>query len=209
MPCSYCNAPRILAKGLCSACYQRQWRNGTADRLKVKKPVHLLNNTWRLLRSRWKGFYPPEWDDFDTFVAAVGERPSAYAQLRRKRDSEPYSAENIRWVEHGIDGGKANAEYGREWAFRNKYGITIADYDALLEEQGGGCAICGAERSFTKGGKGKRLAVDHDHETGEVRGLLCVTCNRGLGYFSDSETRLQRAAAYVAKARRKRLKVVS
>ncbi len=77
-----------------------------------------------------------------------------------------------------------------------RYGISVADYDAMLEEQGGGCAIC-----FTTepGGRGSRLHVDHDHATGEVRGLLCVNCNNGLGRFGDDADALDAASAYLRK----------
>lgn len=61
------------------------------------------------------------------------------------------------------------------------YGITSDDYDALLELQGGGCAVCGGKP------KSKRLAIDHDHKTGEVRGLLCSRHNHdALGALADS-----------------------
>jgi hypothetical protein len=72
-----------------------------------------------------------------------------------------------------------------------QYGLTVDAYDALLAEQGGCCAICGDP-------PGKRpLAVDHDHETGDVRGLLCLPCNTGLGLFRDDLERLAAAAAYL------------
>lgn len=57
---------------------------------------------------------------------------------------------------------------------RHELGITLEEYEHLLELQGGGCGICGAEP------KTRRLDVDHDHGTGEIRGLLCHTCNRRL-----------------------------
>lgn len=64
----------------------------------------------------------------------------------------------------------------------DKYGITLTEYDELLEEQGDHCIFCGK----TPAENGSRLCVDHDHETGEVRGLLCGNCNRALGLFQDS-----------------------
>ena len=74
------------------------------------------------------------------------------------------------------------------------YGITAEEYEALYRAQGGKCAIC---RRAT--GAVRRLAVDHDHKTGEVRGLLCKPCNRyGLGMFArDDATVFDRAAAYL------------
>ena len=61
----------------------------------------------------------------------------------------------------------------------------------MLAEQNGVCWICGG-----KSGK-KRLAVDHDHKTGEVRGLLCKRCNRMLGYYRDAADTFEKAAVYL------------
>lgn len=61
----------------------------------------------------------------------------------------------------------------------NKYGITVEDYDRLLAQQQGLCAICGSERGATS------FHVDHDHNTGKVRGFLCARCNIALGGFGD------------------------
>jgi hypothetical protein len=71
------------------------------------------------------------------------------------------------------------------------YGITILDYDKLYVAQDGRCAICG-------GGTSKNfLAVDHDHKTGEVRGLLCGNCNKGLARFMDKPWNLLKAYQYL------------
>ena len=71
------------------------------------------------------------------------------------------------------------------------YGITLAEYRELLAIQKGCCAICGREPT------GRALHVDHDHKTGDVRGLLCWTCNRLLPFLGDSPERAARAAAYL------------
>ena len=73
--------------------------------------------------------------------------------------------------------------------------MTLEDYDKLYEEQHGQCAICGTD---TPGGPGERFKVDHNHSTGEVRGLLCNNCNRGLGYLKDSPTILSKALTYLS-----------
>lgn len=77
---------------------------------------------------------------------------------------------------------------------RRKYGITIDEFDALLAEQGGKCAICGAA---SPGARVKHFNVDHCHETGRVRGLLCFRCNGGLGSLGDTVEALERAIAYL------------
>jgi len=73
-----------------------------------------------------------------------------------------------------------------------KYGLTLDEYNELVEKQGGVCAICEKVCS-----SGKNLAVDHVHITGAVRGLLCMQCNRSLGGFDDDPRRLLRGVAYL------------
>ena len=75
-----------------------------------------------------------------------------------------------------------------------RYGITSADYYRMLEEQNGGCAICGLPEQSTYF---KRLSVDHDHDTNKVRGLLCSECNFGLGKFKDDIDLLIKASKYL------------
>ena len=82
--------------------------------------------------------------------------------------------------------------------FRRYYGITEMQYHSLHTKQHGLCAICGQPETYkAKSGKIGRLAVDHDHATGAVRGLLCSRCNFGIGYFRDSIEKLEKAIAYI------------
>jgi hypothetical protein len=76
------------------------------------------------------------------------------------------------------------------WLMR-KYGMTPADFEWLLAEQDHRCAICECVNN------GRPWHVDHCHETGAVRGILCDVCNRGLGNFQESEKLLLRAADYL------------
>ncbi|WMX18936.1 hypothetical protein [Escherichia phage vB_EcoP_PAS59] len=80
---------------------------------------------------------------------------------------------------------------------RRLYGITLAEYDALFEKQEGLCAICGQPETATLKGVVKRLAVDHCHEGLHIRGLLCSSCNTGLGLFKDSPENLENAIKYL------------
>lgn len=81
----------------------------------------------------------------------------------------------------------------RGYHLKNAYGISESQYKQMLDEQGGACLIC--LRSFLDD---VRPVVDHDHEDGRVRGLLCDDCNKGLGYFRDQVAYLQRAIEYLA-----------
>jgi hypothetical protein len=74
---------------------------------------------------------------------------------------------------------KRSPEQVRARNYRLRYGITIEEYEAMLAKQGGVCALC------KKPPKNIRLAVDHDHQTGAVRELLCPSCNRAISHLED------------------------
>lgn len=81
---------------------------------------------------------------------------------------------------------------GRRRDLAKLYGITPEQYDEMAVRQGGVCAICGDGPSPKR-----RLVVDHNHETGAVRGLLCANCNAGVGLLGDDPATLLRAVAYL------------
>ena len=74
------------------------------------------------------------------------------------------------------------------------YGISLSTYNRMFIEQGGVCKICSLPQ---KSNRNERLAIDHCHETGKVRGLLCDGCNRGIGLLKDDYRILERAASYL------------
>lgn len=88
------------------------------------------------------------------------------------------------------DPGK-RASIDRKSLLKNKYGMSLADFDAMLEAQGGCCAICGREQV------GMRMHIDHCHDSGIVRGILCSNCNTGLGMFNDDPIRMLIAIDYL------------
>ena len=103
-----------------------------------------------------------------------------------QKNQRPMSCENYRphnWV--GLD--KQDAH------IRRTYGITLEQYKELLVLQNNGCAICGRIEEPD----GRRLAIDHCHATGDVRGILCNNCNNGLGSFGDSIDGMLRAIEYL------------
>lgn len=73
----------------------------------------------------------------------------------------------------------------RDRQYKKRYGISLADYDAMLAKQDGKCLICFAEKA---GNAGQCFAVDHCHETLRVRGLLCIKCNARLGWYERHKT---------------------
>lgn len=86
-------------------------------------------------------------------------------------------------------------DYARRASRLRKYGLTPEGFDALLAAQGGRCAICRTDKP--SGNRVRTWCVDHDHETGHVRGLLCAHCNRGIGLLQDDPEVLRAAARYI------------
>lgn len=84
-----------------------------------------------------------------------------------------------------------------ETGWQRRYGISLDEYQALFDKQGGVCAICGKPETRMHKGVVARLSVDHDHKTGKVRGLLCQPCNHGLGGFKDNLDLLSNAIDYL------------
>jgi hypothetical protein len=80
----------------------------------------------------------------------------------------------------------------REGHLKRKFGITLADYERMFDEQGGVCAICGESRP-----EERTLHVDHDHGTGVIRGLLCFRCNNSLGDLREDVELFRRATDYL------------
>lgn len=92
---------------------------------------------------------------------------------------------------------QADPERWLSYRLKHEYGITLSEWDELFRKQGGVCALCQRECST-----GRRLCVDHDHVTGQVRGLLCHDCNTGIGKLQDDPELLVKAAGYVARFRK-------
>lgn len=87
--------------------------------------------------------------------------------------------------------------YSRQTDLKKKYGISVSDYNALVEKQNGVCIICSQPSIRVDRDGISRLVVDHCHTTGKVRGLLCHNCNVALGLFKDDPDLLQKAKEYL------------
>lgn len=104
----------------------------------------------------------------------------------KKNNSEKVRESSRKWA-------RENRDKNRSTHYKHRYGIVLDDYNRMFEEQDGYCGICGTHQARFK----KRLAVDHCHETGDVRGLLCDDCNKGLGNFKDNVDYLSKALQYL------------
>ena len=106
----------------------------------------------------------------------------------RQDNPDRASDQSRNWREANVDAYRARQ---RKNHIRRTYGIEEADYQALCAEQDHACAICCSPMAEV------RMVVDHDHSTGEVRGILCVTCNTGIGMLRDDYQLVQRALDYL------------
>lgn len=105
-----------------------------------------------------------------------------------------YNKENKDYFKkYGKEYGKKNPEKIRGYQLLKNYGLTVERYNQMVEEQNGVCLIC-KQKSDSK-----KLSVDHNHETGEIRGLLCQGCNIGLGMFKNNVLILSEAIKYLNK----------
>ena len=141
-------------------------------------------------------------------------------RLYRENNPETVKESNRKWIENNRD--KVNAtqrrytkrkpekikELWESWYENNKervkfnkikrvYGITKEQYEHMLEQQSGCCAICSVSAESQRD---KTLVVDHCHSSGKIRGLLCHTCNTAIGLFKDNIDSLQRAILYLQRA---------
>jgi hypothetical protein len=176
-----CGRPNF-AHGLCSG-HDRQKRRGIELRpIRPPKPVAEEGYSWC---GRCKTFPPVEnfgWD-------------ATRNQIRRTC-LDCHSAEQREWRAR-------NAGRARGYRIYQKYGITPEQYHEMWDDQDGMCRICDVELPnvlVDDGDMRSRSAVDHDHGTGKVRGLLCAPCNCAIGYMRDNPERLEAAARYLRDA---------
>lgn len=112
--------------------------------------------------------------------------------MRKKRAGIPLEEKKRQWHSK------------RHYYLKYKFGITEEQYNAMLESQKFSCAICGSQQSGDK--RSSRLAVDHCHETGKVRGLLCSACNKAIGLLRESAENLRSAISYLKKHQKRAIK---
>lgn len=92
---------------------------------------------------------------------------------------------------------KVEPEQIRQYIIKREYNLSWEEYQKLYVEFKGLCGICAKPLSLIKTNSEHTAHIDHDHLTGKVRGILCRSCNRGIGYLNDSPERLQKAATYL------------
>jgi len=173
------------AFNLCKRCYNKKWRTENRERyLEAHR-----NRQYRYIESDRDGYNAKQrvytrkrYAEDEDFRAAALESGKKYYRENKEAHRETMN----KWY-------RENKDHCIDYRLQREYNITLAEYDKMLEAQGGGCWICGK----TPEENGMRLAVDHNHKTGRVRGILCSFCNTALGKFDDSVGLLARAIEYL------------
>ena len=133
-------------------------------------------------------------DIFEYNQARNGKWAKENTEKNRENAKKWNRANRKRYNENKNRSAKNNPSSTKDRQLRIKFNISIEKYNQILNLQNYKCAIC-----QYKCPTGRQLAVDHNHKTGKVRGLLCMECNIGLGKFKDSDDLLLRAISYLDK----------
>jgi hypothetical protein len=178
----------------CSTCEKTKALTEFARSYKKNKTPEMLS----FYRYRCKECQRVRWRERD--------RERNRTEYFKKRDQSPAKKEYIKkrdkkraaegyYKEKWVNTSPAERKRHARQAKYRKYGLTNKEFAEMLKAQDNACAICGRVPK----GREKALAVDHDHDTGKVRSLLCGRCNMGLGYFQDDSALLKKAQAYLRK----------
>lgn len=174
-----------MRKGLCPACHQRDYRRRNPERTRESgRRSHAKHKEQRNAASH--AYYVA---NRERLLSQQSARDAARRDEKRAYDRQ-----------YAIDNAERLRSYHQGYRLGRRYSITKDEYDALVAQQRNRCAICGGEQTWKNRSGTYTLAIDHDHATGRVRGLLCGPCNTALGHVERAAW-LQAALAYLAKAR--------
>lgn len=182
---TYCEANKERIKA---------WREANKERIKAYREA----NREEIRKQRREHYYANREE--------ILERNRAWNRDNKERVRERRSAWNRDNKERirAYTNEPANKDRARNRHYLANYGISLAEYERILMDQGGTCACCGKPPPAS--GRRKRLAVDHCHTTGKVRGLLCDGCNTGIGSLGDTIPGLNRAIKYLENTQLKEAK---
>lgn len=204
------------ALGYCTNHYYRLQRNGHTNRTTTAPDGRRGHKYYNLWHDRKQSKYLcDEWLNFWTFAEDIGEKPDGNFQLVRLDGSKPYSKDNFKWQEH-LKRKKTETRkewHARKWAARQannpglerkrtlkrRFGMTHEQHEEMIRQHDNKCAICGeGETSYCSvSGSRRRLAIDHCHNTGKIRGLLCYRCNTTIGKVKESREILNNMIKYL------------
>ena len=130
--------------------------------------------------------------------ADARRRSTEWREANPEYNREMCKASRARWRQTATaDDLERLRRYRRDYHLRHTFGISLEDYAAKLEQQNGVCAVCHQPETTLRRGQVKSLDVDHNHQTGAIRGLLCSACNASLGLLKEDAKRIRSLARYL------------
>lgn len=136
----------------------------------------------------------------DAFPVYGSRRQTRCLDCCRAYGREWYHKNKERRVRQATEWNRNNRRKRHSYWIHQKHGITLDEYEAMLVRQGGVCAICKEPETVRhNNGQTRRLPIDHDHATGQIRDLLCYRCNSMIGYSREREDLLLAAIDYLKK----------
>ena len=209
-----CDAPSI-AKDVCQKHYKRLLRHDSLENTRAadwgKREKHPSYKAWCTLKRYHQNATDDKWlNDFWLFVSETPTRSGNQMPARKDKNSF-WNKENFYWKDRKTSSESTkeymkawhkksrdlNFEYYKDKFLKKHYGVTYEWYQAKLIEQKDCCAICKLPETSKIKGNTLALAVDHCHDTGKVRGLLCRACNNAIGALKHSEEILRTAIEYL------------
>ena len=171
--------------------YTRKYAEEHKDHIKEKAKEWIKNNRERVRERQRKNYSKNK----EHIRKIKNEYMKAHKDEYNEKARIKYSQNLSENQRYGKEYRERNKEHRKDIALKYNFGITLDDYHQLLDEQNGKCAICGIDQKDAS----KMFAVDHNHETGQIRGLLCLYCNRMLGDAKDNIESLRKAIEYLEK----------
>lgn len=168
--------------------YKSTWYHEHKDEIKAKRKIHYEENRERIL-AQMKTYRESNKEKVATAKAkCYYESKEEYSQKRK----EYYASNKEKICANVKKYREANSESIKERNRKKKYGIEEGTFDKMILEQDNKCLVCGNEL-----GKGKAIAIDHCHTSGDVMGILCSRCNLMLGMVEDNVEILNSAIEYL------------
>jgi len=200
----YCGS--VKYKFGCSYIHHKEWKKLHWHNVRKLKPQFIAKSKDRI--KYLKQYYQQNKEKFakntkayrtknKDSLAVKSKEYNIRTKDRKKEYDKTYYKNNIDKI---MEYTWRTKEHSDNYRLSKKFGISLEEYNTMLKKQHGVCAICTKEEVIkTKKGNFRKLAVDHDHITGKVRGLLCSNCNTSLGGFQDDIKTLEKALKYLKK----------
>jgi DNA mismatch repair ATPase MutL len=172
---------------------QKAYREKNKDKIRAQKKSYREANKDKIREQRKKQYEANK----DAKKRKSREYYEANKEKSRKKRKDWNDANRDKMNEYNKAYREKNHDKSRHRTVKYKYGLTSSEYDSLVEQSGGTCPICGILFDWIDRHKANRPCVDHCHESGKIRGLICGKCNAALGMFYDDISILEKAIQWL------------